>query len=76
MSNQPITGYFCSCIVGARTSGCCSHVAASLYHLFVKQDQVKAHQTLSTSFFNYIECAEKYEEWEHDDDASILFSPA
>lgn len=29
----PITGYYCTCVSGARTLGCCAHVASVLWYL-------------------------------------------
>lgn len=31
--NQPITGWYCTCKVGARMVGCCAHVASVLWYL-------------------------------------------
>lgn len=31
--NDPILGYYCTCKAGARTLGCCAHVASVLWFL-------------------------------------------
>ena len=51
-------------------------MTTSLYHLLVRQDRVKPQQLPSRSFFNYIQYAEKHEDWktDNDDDNSALFS--
>ena len=73
-----ITGYYCTCPCGERTVGCCSHVAASLTHLFLNQTQVKDVHRKATQFIKYIEDSEQIEDpsfsEDDDDDYSATYS--
>ena len=41
-----ITGWFCTCTLGARVSGCCAHIASVLWHLrFERHHQAKTLKT-------------------------------
>ncbi len=37
---NPIHGYFCTCISGSRELGCCVHLAAVLWHLGVQRAEI------------------------------------
>ncbi|CAF0892611.1 unnamed protein product [Didymodactylos carnosus] len=71
----PITGWYCSCIVGERTIGRCRHVAATLWHLCL--DQAVTHQTKRTynNFFDFVEDTTQFSDYENtsdeDDDKTL-----
>ena len=37
---NPVRGYYCTCISGARDLGCCVHVAAVLWHMGVQRAKI------------------------------------
>ncbi|XP_062580526.1 uncharacterized protein LOC134242456 [Saccostrea cucullata] len=39
-STPPITGWYCQCKVGARTVGCCAHIAAVIWYLGFQRHSV------------------------------------
>lgn len=51
---QPITGYYCDCKSGARTVGCCSHVAAVLWYLGYARHQPEPVPTPQSVILDYV----------------------
>ncbi len=39
-NENPIRGYYCTCVSGARDLGCCVHVAAVLWHMGVQRAEI------------------------------------
>jgi hypothetical protein len=39
-NENPIRGYYCTCISGSREVGCCVHIAAILWHLGVQRGKI------------------------------------
>ena len=75
---NPILGYYCTCISGSREVGCCSHVAAVLWHMGVQRavvdfamhplSAVKSIQSVHDSIYHTLADAES------DDDNHIRYS--
>ena len=40
-TEQPINGWYCTCMSGRRDVGCCAHVAALLWHLGVRRAEIE-----------------------------------
>ncbi|CAF1543483.1 unnamed protein product [Adineta ricciae] len=70
MNEEPITGYYCTCISGAREIGCCAHVCAVLWHLGVQRGQVlsNTHPLSAINLLNSINDSIQYSESDEDTD--------
>ena len=77
LREQPIQGWCCSCLTGPRKLGCCSHVAALLWHLGVNQGRGPESHPLSTShLLKYVEDSTIYTNADEseDDDNDVLYT--
>ncbi|CAF1500963.1 unnamed protein product [Adineta ricciae] len=53
-TDVPIQGWCCTCTVGLRVVGCCSHVCGLLWHLGVNRGIVNNSNRLSASYFKTV----------------------
>ena len=77
LREQPVQGWCCSCLTGSRKLGCCSHVAALLWHLGVNQGRVPESHPLSAShLLKYVEDSTIYTNADEseDDDNDVLYT--
>ncbi len=52
--NEPIKAYYCDCKAGARTIGCCAHIASALWYMgFAKYNPKLLQPTFSLKLFSY-----------------------
>lgn len=69
-----ITGWYCQCRSGARTVGCCAHIASVVWYLGYRRHQDAAFQGPASSHITHIEDAgedsDQGSEWEEFEDIS------
>lgn len=64
---EGIKGRYCSCKVGERTFGCCSHITAVVRFLSYDRHQPQVQKVRTKTPWNVIDCAEEVvEEFFHD----------
>ncbi|CAF3025593.1 unnamed protein product [Rotaria sp. Silwood2] len=77
-TNNPIQGWCCSCTVGLRVVGCCSHVCALLWHLGVNRGIITdtTNPLLASNFMALVEDSMTFSDNEDnsDDDNNIKYS--
>ncbi|CAF3485948.1 unnamed protein product [Rotaria sp. Silwood2] len=77
-TNNPIQGWCCSCTVGLRVVGCCSHVCALLWHLGVNRGVITdtTNPLLASNFMALVEDSMTFSDNEDnsDDDNNIKYS--
>lgn len=76
--DEPIEGWYCTCCIGSRTVGCCSHVTAILWHLGVARavvDQSNSH-VWTNRLHDAVDDSVQYSEIEEssDDDHSARYN--
>lgn len=49
-----VTGWYCKCKTGARTVGCCAHIASAILHLAYYRHQGNRQNNTSRSFGDFI----------------------
>jgi hypothetical protein len=61
---NPIISWYCQCKVGARTVGCCAHVASVLWYLGYSRHSERLQERPSQSYAQYIQdAAENISDW-------------
>ncbi|CAF2046275.1 unnamed protein product [Rotaria magnacalcarata] len=77
-TNEPIQGWCCTCTVGLRVVGCCSHICALLWHLGVNRGIITnaTNPLLVSNFMNLIEDSMAFSDIDNDsdDDNNIKYS--
>ena len=64
--DETITGWFCHCKAGARTAGCCAHIASVLWYLGYQHhssDELPSGSNPAELFLNAAD-----EDWDSEDD--------
>jgi hypothetical protein len=70
--DEPIKGWFCTCLAGARNIGCCAHITALIWHLGVCRGEIISshHQLSANNFLNSVQDCIQYSDVERSDDDS------
>lgn len=68
---DPISAWYCTCKTGARTIGCCAHIAAVIWHLSYDR-HVDNNPRKCRQYASYVEDAGKV--WETEDENSASSS--
>jgi len=77
LREQPIQGWYCSYLAGPRKLGCCSRIAALLWHIGVNRGRLPESHPLSAShLLEYVEDSTVYTNADEsdDDDNDILYT--
>lgn len=70
LSDPVILGWYCTCPTGPRKIGCCSHIAAVLWHLGVNRAQVPDPCSRSaTHLLDYVEDSQEYYRYQGTNDS-------
>ncbi|CAF3548310.1 unnamed protein product [Rotaria socialis] len=72
-NEQPITGWFCTCSVGGREVGMCSHITALLWHIGVERAMVptSTHPLSASKLLTAIDDSMKFSDDEYNSDNDI-----
>lgn len=68
-AQQSIEGWYCTCSTGPRKIGCCTHIAALLWHLGVNRAQIsEPHSCSASHLLDYVEDSNTYEKFQESDE--------
>ena len=69
-TEQPISGWYCTCTAGWRDVGCCAHVAALLWHLGVSRAEIdrNIHPLSSAQLFAAVDDSMQFSDVDGSDD--------
>ncbi|CAF1500825.1 unnamed protein product, partial [Didymodactylos carnosus] len=73
---NPVSGWFCACTAGERTVGCCSYIAATLWHFSLNQTAIHAINQSLNNYPNLVEDALQFSDYENssdEDDDTMLY---
>ncbi|CAF1346131.1 unnamed protein product [Didymodactylos carnosus] len=65
---NPISRWFCTCTAGERTVGCCSDIAATLWHLCLNQTAIHDVNQSPNNYLNLVEDALQFSDYENSSD--------
>ena len=54
---QPIQCWYCNCPISEHIVGCCSHIAAALWCLFLHQGNISTFNQQSNRYFDFVQDA-------------------
>ncbi len=70
---QSIQGWFCTCVSGSRTVGCCVHVTAVLWHMGVNRGEIDTnlHPLSAARLLGFVDDSNMHLEDDDDHNESI-----